>query len=163
MLDWPTMEIRSELVDFLTSGVSLLVGTRDPDNVPACVRAMGAIVAPDRRSLTVLLPVATADRTLANLRDNGRIAVTFSRIIDHRGVQIKGQCLAIRPATADEERVQRAYADAWFAALEEIGLPRATTARLAVTPGVAIEVRPETVFEQTPGPSAGRVLEQPRP
>lgn len=157
------MEIRSDLVEFLTSGVSLLVGTRDHDNVPACARAMGASIAADRRSLTVYVPVATAERTLANLRDNGRIAITFSRVIDLRGVQIKGQCVGTRASTAEDEPLQQQYAHAFFGALEEIGIPRATSSRWAVTPSVAIEVRPETLFEQTPGPSAGRVVEQPSP
>jgi len=153
------MQIRSELVEFLTSGVSLLVGTRDVRLVPACLRAMGVAIAADRTGLTVFVPKATGARTLANLRDNGRIAVTFSRVIDLKGVQIKGKCIGMRDATEAEHALQARYLDAFCGALEEIGMPRPISARFAFWPSVAVEVRAESLFEQTPGPSAGRALE----
>lgn len=152
------MEIREDLVPFLMSGVSLLVGTRDAELVPACARAMGVRIASDRRSFTVYLPAATADRTLANVRDNGRIAVTFSRVLDLRGVQMKGHVTSVREAPLADRDLQARYFDAFLAALEEVGMPRGTSQRMAFWPSVAIDVTPDVIFEQTPGPVAGRPL-----
>ena len=152
------MQIRHELVDFLTSGISLLVGTRDAALVPACLRATGVSIADDRTGLTVFVPQATGARTLANLRHNGRVAVTFSRVIDLKGVQIKGTCIAMRDATEVERRLQQRYLDAFCDALAEIGMPREVSSRLCSWPSVAVEVRAESIFEQTPGPAAGRAL-----
>ena len=98
----------AELVDFVEGGVSALVGTRDGQLRPAAMRAMGCIVAKDRTSLAVLLPELAGRRTIANLEAGSPIAVTFSRIVDHRTVQVKGSCLRVRPAgPAEQEATQR--------------------------------------------------------
>jgi len=86
----------ADLAEFLESGISILVGTRDAGLRPATVRAMGAAVQREARSLTLYVPDATGGQTLANLRDNGQIAATFSRAIDHRTIQVKGRCTGIR-------------------------------------------------------------------
>ena len=48
------------------------------------------------RRLTVFLPTAVADRPVANVRDNGRIAVGFSGMLDHKSVQVKGRVVEVR-------------------------------------------------------------------
>lgn len=119
---------------------------------------MGARVEPDRRELTVFLPAATADSTLANLRDNGRIAVCFSRAADHRSIQVKGRMLDERAGDeADREVVERyraAVAQEWGF----VGLPSRITFRVAAWPSRAVRLSIESVFVQTPGPGAGAPL-----
>jgi len=148
--------ISEELAAFLEGGVSTLVGTRSDDLRPAACRAMGTRVAPDRRTISVFIPEATAERSLANLRANGRVAVTFSLPRTYRSVQLKGTCVDIHPTPPEERERQRAYAASFVDELEVVGVARTTTARVAWWPSVTIVVRVEELFDQTPGPAAGR-------
>lgn len=147
--------IPEDLVEFLHGGVAILVGTRDGDLRPATQRAGGARVHADRRKVDVFLPERSGERTIANVRDNGRLAVTFSRAIDHRTVQLKGNAAVVRAARPDEEAVTQQYLETWGAAVELIGMPRSTIKRLWAWPSVVVEVDVEAIFEQTPGPAAG--------
>lgn len=155
-------ELTEDLVDFVESGVSILIATRDADRIPDALRGVGARVHDDRRHFTVLLPEATGARAVENLRDNGAIAVTFSRPTDHQGVQLKGQMVAIRPSGDVERMITERYRAAFFEQLYVVGVPRTTSRRLAYWPSVAVDVRVDAVFRQTPGPGAGqRLAEEP--
>jgi hypothetical protein len=147
-----------EHVTFVESGVSVLVGTRDAGMRPFGLRAMGAKVHADRKTLTVFIPDQTAERTLADLRDNGRIALTFTRPIDHRSMQLKGKAIAIRAATEDERPFLESYVEGWARHLVVVGLPRAIGSRLTYWPATAVDVIVEASYHQTPGPSAGKCL-----
>jgi hypothetical protein len=144
-----------EHVTFVESGVSVLVGTRDANMRPFGLRAMGVKVHADRKSLTVFIPDPTGARTLADLHDNGRIALTFSRPIDHRSMQLKGKAVAFRPASEEERPLLESYVEGWARHLEIVGLPRALGSRLTFWPATAVDVIIESSFHQTPGPSAG--------
>ncbi len=151
--------IPEELVAFCEGGISLLVGTRDAANRPACARPIGARVSPTRDHLTLLVPSEAGARVIANLRDNGLAAVTFVRPIDNRGMQVKGRCLAVRPPTPDEEELVQRYRVAFAETLHQVGMPRPRTMRLTIAPCLAAEIAIEQLFQQTPGPSAGAPLQ----
>ena len=140
----------------MESGVSLLVGTRDAALRPESARAWGIEVERESALATVFLPTAGSEVTLANLRDNGQLALTFSRGIDHRSVQVKDHCFAIAPS---DER-QRAVQDRYFATFSEglrwIGHRPPLIRRVRYFPSQALSFRIESMFEQTPGPGAGR-------
>lgn len=147
-----------ELSEFVQSGVSVQVGTRDSALVPEAVRAAGAEVEPGGARLVVFVPVATAERTVANLADNGRIAICFSRIEDHRTIQIKGRASAVVAASdAQRARVDR-YRAEFAQNLAFVGLPQRLGFRIASWPCHAVTVEIETIWVQTPGPGAGEAL-----
>lgn len=145
-----------DLVAHVQDGVSLLTGTCSPELVPESVRSAGVRVWPSACQLTVFLPKATAEIAIVNLRDNGRIAITASRIETHRTVQMKGKVLAIRDASAEEDHalVVR-YAAGLRKALDWVGIPEGVTRGLTLWPAWAVDVEIEHVFAQTPGPLAG--------
>jgi hypothetical protein len=147
--------LTAELAEFLESGVSILVGTRDARLRPTCMRAMGASVDRSIGRVTILLPEACAAQTLGDLRDNGRVAVTFSRPFDHKSVQLKGVCDEIRPSTPEEHALEERYRAAFSEQLYAVGMPRAVTRRMRTTPSVAVVFEVRQLFEQTPGPRAG--------
>jgi hypothetical protein len=150
--------ISTDLQELLESGISILVGTRSDRLVPECCRGVGARVEDGGAELTVFLPVATSEGTIANLRDNGRIAVCFARAMDHRSVQVKGSVLGIEEARAeDRPRVleyRMALAEAWGV----IGVPPRITLRMVHWPCHAVRLRVGAIFNQTPGPGAGGAL-----
>jgi hypothetical protein len=150
------LPLTEELVEFIESGVSLLVGTRDASLRPECLRGVGAAVSADRKRLTVYLSSATAERTLSNLEQNGEIAVSFSRIIDHRTIQAKGKVVGIRPSGPDDRLIQERYLASFVEQVYLVGLPRTITRRLRISPSVAVDFEIREMFAQTPGPGAGR-------
>ena len=153
----PAMVSR-EVAAFLESGVSLLVGTRDSRLVPEAIRAFGARVESGAEEATVFLPVAPAARTLANLRENSRIAVCFSRPGDHRSVQLKGGVVSIREADETDRTAIDRYRQLLSEALRAVGVPPRLSRRFAHWPAMAVRFRVQAVFVQTPGPGAGAPL-----
>lgn len=150
--------ITEDLAELFESGVSILVGTRDAQLVPEATRGCGAVVHRDRRQLNVFLPQSVAARPVANLRDNGRIAVAFSRVLDHKTIQVKGRAQEIRPATDAEREVITRYHVAYAEMIYMAGVPRARTRTMNVWPSVAITFEVTDIFHQTPGPGAGERL-----
>lgn len=150
--------ISKELEDFLQAGRSCVLGTRDAEKRPECVRVVGVRVERGRKEVSLFLPVATGAHTVANLRDNGRVAVGFSRVEDHRSIQLKGALVSLRDATERD----RPAVEHWREAIERefgwIGLPPSIIRRIAHWPCHAIRFRVESIFLQTPGPGAGDPL-----
>src|SRR5262245_43074100 len=153
--------ITNELKAFVESGVSIVVGTRDEHLVPEIVRAWGASVSDDRRTICLCVPEATSARTRNNLEENGRIAVSFSRPTDYQTVQIKGEYAgSADPSAGDLLAVER-HRNSFASLNESIRIPRAITEafwtrELAVSSRlVTIRFVAERIFDQTPGPGAG--------
>lgn len=140
----------------------MIVGTRDAALRPEVIRAVGAVVGADRTTLTVFVPSALAARTLANLEHDGALAVTFSEIMTHRTLQVKGRLRELRRA----RRAERALQERWLAAFAEqlhaTGFSRRIARRLRIWPSVALELAVEELFVQTPGPKAGSRIEAAR-
>ncbi len=143
------------IVEFLQGGVSVNVGTRDASRMPECTRGWGIRVSPDQTSITILLTEAASRQTLANLRENGLIAVTCSRPTDHVTCQLKGTVRRIRPADAEDRELQRRWRRAFLGELMAVGVPATQVEALIMEPAVAVDVAVADVFAQTPGPGAG--------
>ena len=88
-------------------------------------------------------------------RPTGRSRIAFGRPIDDRACQVKGVVIDTRAATEAERPVVAAQWDGFLGSLEQIGIPRAATEDLGDVAGVAIRVRVNALFNQTPGPGAG--------
>ncbi len=158
------VSIGDDLKAFLEGPVSVLVGTRDSRLVPEITRAWGPRVSEDRRRVSLCVPLATSRKTLDNLEANGQIAVTFSLPTNYRTFQLKGRHVtAAEPDSTDLAFVER-HRDAFAAVNEPLGQPRHQVEAFwrAEIETSAVLVRilflPEQVFDQTPGPGAGRTL-----
>lgn len=122
------------------------------------MRAMGIRVSPGGERLTVFLPCATAGQTIANLRQNPRIAITLSEIATHRTLQIKGAVLDIGEPRDEDHAYVNAYRDTFAADLAWAGQTEANTRALTNWPCHAVLVEIAVVYTQTPGPTAGLQL-----
>jgi hypothetical protein len=147
-----------ELAELFESGVSVLVGTRDASLRPEATRATGAMVHPDRRRITIFIPVSVAERALANLEDNGQIAVGFSSLLDHKTMQVKGRVEETRPALEGEREIISRYHAAYAEVLYMVGIPKSLVRLLNVWPSMAVTFEVTDIFHQTPGPGAGERL-----
>lgn len=158
------VSISDELKTFLEGPVSVLVGTRDSRLVPEITRAWGPRVSEDRQRVSLCVPLATSRKTLDNVEANGEIAVTFSLPTNYRTFQLKGRRATVaEPDSADLAVVER-HRDAFATVNEMMGLPRQQVETFwqaeIETSSVLVKIRfaPEQVFDQTPGPGAGRSL-----
>jgi hypothetical protein len=95
----------------------------------------------------------------ANLERNGAVAVGFSPPTIARAVQVKGVATVMgEPEAADLGRVDR-HVRSFVAEAERIGAPVELSRRMFLGTGlVAVEFSIDEVFDQTPGPTAGRRL-----
>lgn len=144
------------IVTLLGTGVSVMVGTRDGALMPECTRAWGIHVAADRVGLTLFLSETFAGKTLDNLRGNGMIAVTCTRPTDHITCQLKGLVRSIKPVTPAQRELSRLWHQGFTAELVAVGVSSALAEAWIVEPTVAVEIAVTDVFDQTPGPGAGR-------
>lgn len=138
-----------------------MVGTRDAELVPELVRAWGPRVSRDRRSVSVCVAMAVGGRTLGNLGDNGRIAVTFASPGNSEAIQMWGRCIETGPSRRQDLNTVRQHRDAFIQLNKGLGVPAAFIEALwqrehGESPDmVTIRFVPEQVFNQTPGPGAG--------
>jgi len=154
------MVIDAELASFLESAVMIIVGTCDDALRPQIGRAAGAAV--DRAAGGVDLIVSNWQwpETIANVRRNGRLAVTFARPSDYVSYQVKGRA-AVIPASSAHRACAARYVEAMTATLVGNGVQAWIIAPWLVDREPAVlRLAPETVFVQTPGGKAGQRLER---
>lgn len=147
--------IARELAEFLPSGLSISVATRDRELTPHGARASAAVVDPDGLHLTVYVPAGSAEPLVADCRVQPNVAVLFVRATDDRACQLKGIFAGARDARPDERAEVERQFDAFLASLEQIGIPRPLTAGWESWPCAALRVRVTDKFDQTPGPGTG--------
>ena len=147
--------IGTELAAFLQEGVGIHIGTRNAALEPNGSRALAVKVEEDGRHLVVYVARVAAERLLPDLQANGQAAVGFGRPIDDRACQVKGLFLGARAATEAERPAVSAQWDRFLGSLEQIGIPRAASRTWVTWPAVAIRMRANALFNQTPGPDAG--------
>ena len=149
-----------DLHEFLTRGLTVLVATRDAGLMPLCSSG-SALVVPSAGRAVVFVPEYDSARTLENLRDNGCIAVVLEQPTTHRGIQLKGRVLEIRPATDAEHTGVMTFMQRAGAEYLSIGIAPSVLERVVFMPCIAIEFEYTDVFEQTPGPGAGKAVRTP--
>ena len=147
--------IDTSLAAFLQGGVGIHIGTRNASRQPNGTRALAVTVEDDGLHVVVYVADVAAARILPDLEANGQIAVGFGRPTDDRACQVKGVFIGARPATETERPTVLAQWDGFLGKLELIGIPRAATKTWVTWPAVAIRLRANALFDQTPGPAAG--------
>ena len=148
-----------DVVEFIQGGVAVGVATRGGDLRPEFARGWGPAVSADGRSVMLCVSAPEGSQVRANLEQNGAVAVGFSPPTIARAVQVKGVATVVgEPEAADLERVER-HVRAFVAEAERIGAPAELSRRMFVGTGlVAVQFSIDEVFDQTPGPTAGRRL-----
>lgn len=149
----------TDLVDFIQSGVSIIVAVVGADGRAQTGRALAArVVAPD--SIRLLYPAEGNAALGASAQAKGRIAVTFSAPLSHRTIQIKGVCGTAVVAAEDCDAAARQSA-AFGGVLSGLGYTPAFVSAICAYRSSdmrALVFSIEAAFEQTPGPGAGRAL-----
>ena len=139
-------------------GVSVIVGSVDTAGNPSCCRAVGLLSNDDLATVTVFVPVATSNDTMANIAATKRLAIVTTHPISHCATQLKGVVERVRPARDDEEPFIVEHFAGFGSVLHTIGYPRRVTRSVTHWPAFAVEVRVDEIYEQSPGPKAGTRL-----
>jgi hypothetical protein len=150
--------IDQRLAAFLHDGVGIHLGTRNERLEPNGARAIAARVEDDGHHLVIYMADVAARRVLPDLKSNGQAAVVFARPIDERACQVKGTFVKTRRVKADERIHAEAQWSAFLDNLEYIGIPRVSASTWVTTADVAITLKVTAIFEQTPGPDAGKSI-----
>jgi hypothetical protein len=152
--------LTTDLIALAQSGVSVSLASSRANGRPIVGMGIGCRVRPDGTLRIILSPNANAD-FLDAVAKGRAVAVTFSAAPDHRAFQVKASQAKVC-AIHDDDRPEMDRQCALFRdGLVTIGFPMELangivdydTDNLA-----AIELKPERVFTQTPGPGAGAEL-----
>ena len=147
------------LTEFLEQGLAIQIGTRNSALRPNGCRVTAVRVEDQGRNLVAYLPKSASPEVLEDLRSNGQAALSFARPVDDRAVQVKGVFVSERDMDPSEQTFVMSQLGALFAQLEAIGLSGlAAMSTWSMWPCVAVTIRVNAVFSQTPGPEAGSVL-----
>jgi hypothetical protein len=151
--------VEPEVAAWVESGLFVVVGTRDADLAPEVTRGWGPRILEGGDCFEVWLGSVVGRRSLDNLRDNGAIAMTCVQALDYRSLQLVGTCLEV----GDEERAEVPAVTRQRELLGGVGprigiLPLVLRNLLSWDPLVRVRARIERVYDQTPGPQAGRAL-----
>jgi hypothetical protein len=149
-----------EIVAFLESGCAVIVGTVAADGAPYATRGWGLTILRREVPLEVRLLLDAADEpTIEHIRDGGLIALTATSVTTLKSRQLKGRVTSVVDATdADRDRA-RQYCDQFYGDIYRTEYtPRSLTDRLTPADFVACTIDVDELFDQTPGPGAGRAL-----
>lgn len=149
--------IDAALKELIESGVGVLVGTGNDAGAPHVAYGWGPRVGKNGM-VDVFVDSLRAGQTLANLRANGRIAVTIAHPVTVRSVQLKGLMRDHGEATERDNAWVRRHREDFVVATSLIGDPPAAIRNLWLDDVVRISFTVDSAFDQTPGPEAGKPL-----
>jgi hypothetical protein len=148
---------------FLCDRAALIVGFVGPDGRPRATRGWGMEITdgdgeaePDR--CRILLEQCQV-RHLEHLVPGGLLAVTGADVVSLRSIGLKGPVEAIEAIDEHDLEHHRRHCDAFFDDIEATDhTPRRLLDRFRPGSLVACTFRAEQVFDQSPGPAAGRSI-----
>lgn len=152
-------KLSGPLVTLVHGGVAVSIATRDEELRPAFTRGWGPLVAEDGQTLDLCVTAPSGSASRSNLEQNGAMAIGFSPPTVARALQVKGTVVELRePDRAQLERAER-HLEAFTAEARRLGYPPDLVGRLyGPADLLAVTLSIEEVFDQTPGPSAGKRL-----
>jgi hypothetical protein len=147
----------ADLAAFVGSGVAIGIATCDEALRPSFARGFGPHLSADGTTLRLCVTAPDGSAVRANLERGCRIAIGFSPPTVARAVQLKGTVESTAELdAADRERMAR-HLDAFVVEVAHFGISEPLIRRYAAAVEcVAVTCAIDEVYDQTPGPNAGR-------
>jgi hypothetical protein len=161
MTDAPPPLLPAEFHALMARGVSVIVASASAARVPSLMRAVGSHVSDDGREVTVYVSRAQASQLLDDIASTGQVAVVFSSPASHQTLQLKSRQVSLRPMALDDLPILQRYRESMEREVGAVGFPPSFTQAMLshrIDDVVAICLRPEQAFDQSPGPRAGTPL-----
>ena len=150
--------VEPDIVELIESPCAQIVGTVDADGLPDATRGWGAQVLDDGTKIRLLL-AANAATSIRNLRSTRRIAFTATHFLTLHSVQVKGIALTVDEATETDRGRYEEFCAGCVRMLEEMdGTPESLSRRFVPSGIVVCVLTVDELFDQTPGPGAGKCL-----
>jgi hypothetical protein len=156
-----TPTLTAEIADFIQSGVSITVGSRDDRLVPSIAKGVGCRVADGLDQVSVYVFERTAQAVVRDILRSGLAAVVFTQPSSHRTVQLKARAATVAASAPADVALVRRWLAAFAGDLRPFGWDQDfVDAVFWDDDSALLQVRfaPDTAFQQTPGPDAGRAL-----
>jgi len=157
------MNIPEKLVTFVTGAeVAVWTATSDTQRMPDVARPTGVVKGDSDDELIIYLPRKNADKMLVNLEQNDQLALMCTHIATLESYQFKGCCTAHWPANDEEIKSQKLLMEAFAEFLSQIydfPTEMVISAYYSV-PIVALSLRVEQIFEQTPKKGTGTPIQK---
>ena len=150
--------IDDALAAFVQKGVSAMLGTTDDTSFPDVTRINGVAALDDRRLRILVATDATTAR--ANAVPGARVAVLVTELVTYRSIQFKGAVLVVEHhRTPGDLALHDHHVASFVEAAPQVGIDPAKAAQFFATEVVPLVVEVEELYDQTPGPGAGRRIE----
>jgi hypothetical protein len=144
---------------FLSDRAALIVGFVGLDGRPRASRGWGMEVVDDEHARCRLLVDRCDLPHLEHLVPGGLIAVTGADVVSLRSIGLKGPVEAVDSTDEHDLEHHLRHTDAFFDDIEATDhTPRHLLDRFRPGALVAVTFRATQVFDQSPGPAAGRSL-----
>lgn len=150
----------SELVSLFDASISITLGSSDTQRRPHFVRAMGVRLGGEPQHLEIVVARAVAGQLLADVQENPRLACAVVNVDNYDARQFVGVFESASEAGEADlviaESTQKKAAESfrrYFGDGAAEGFLRYVT-----RPALMVRMRADAVFNQTPGPQAGRRL-----
>jgi hypothetical protein len=149
-------------MSMIEDGAGLVVGTVGDDGEPRAARAWSVTVVDDAVGRLRIVVGADDPVTVANLRIGARVAVNGADVRTLRSVQMKGEVIVVDQAGPADLDVARVQSDRFLEAVHVTdGNPLEQLRRILPIEVAVVEIVVDEMFDQTPGPDAGGLLERP--
>ncbi len=144
----------------LGGAAALVLGTVSADGRPHGCRAWSATPDAVGETLRVVID-ADDERLLANLRAGSRVALTSANVVTLASLQVKGSVRAVEEMTALDHATRERRTDLFLGDISETDrVPREILDALVPERFLVCVVEVDEIYDQTPGPKAGRVLSE---
>lgn len=156
-----TLTLDAALAAFIRGPVAINLASRDAAYTPSIARGYGCRVSTDRRRITVFLALQCSQAILRDLRAGAPLATVFCLPSTHETLQFKSPGAELAALESGDRAIMRAYAAAFRAEISAAGYVDPFSSALvapAEEDAVAVSFAPSAIFDQTPGPEAGKPL-----
>jgi len=156
-----TLILPMDVIAFLQAGVSITAGSRDARHVPSMARVLACRVADDGATVHVWLVRSQSEQLLLDCHASGQVAAVFSQPTTHRTLQLKGRFIDAAEAEPSALELIDEHRRLFAEELAQIGFGYGFAGAMVDTLGqplVVIRFSARELYDQTPGPDAGRRL-----
>lgn len=151
------MEIPQNCIDALQSGIQQ-IGSASADLKPSHSFAHGARINLAESTITVFVCKELAQNVIKDCKNTER-AVFYSTLFSHEAYQIKGKVTQIEPISEEDSSASKEHCDDFIQVTTDMGMaPENTRKIFGRAADIAITIELEQIFDQTPGPQAGKPI-----
>lgn len=136
--------------------------TRSADGAPAVHYAHGFHCDREKGTIDALVVDLKGAKLREHLANNGALTFNITQLPSHKSYQLKGRGEILGPADAASRGWQKKWADENRPEVLKLGIPQGfidMMDHLTAAPATLVRLHVEQIFDQMPGPGAGKKVE----